>query len=262
MSLNDLDTGMPAEWQQILDDNGITRAEQEEHPDKVLAVVQYFQSQDKPDKQDEDIWQKMQNAGPAYGVRSPSPALLARDMSRENSQEGGARVEPNFDRFANPRAAPAPPQKAAVPRLQAERQAPGPPVRPQELTMPAPLATRTPSPQPHLDRSASQRAPATFPIKPKQLDRANTTRAPTTKQAPPPGGLQMTKSQSSQGRKEKEREKERERDVKAQEQGAPRRRDKRHEKEEAERVIRQLQSICTPGDPNQVYRSLHKIGQG
>lgn len=29
------DTGMPQEWQKILDDNGITRAEQEENPDKV-----------------------------------------------------------------------------------------------------------------------------------------------------------------------------------------------------------------------------------
>lgn len=30
-----VDTGMPQEWQKILDDNGITRAEQEENPDKV-----------------------------------------------------------------------------------------------------------------------------------------------------------------------------------------------------------------------------------
>jgi p21-activated kinase 1 len=30
-----LDTGMPQEWQKILDENGITRAEQEENPDKV-----------------------------------------------------------------------------------------------------------------------------------------------------------------------------------------------------------------------------------
>ena len=41
--------------------------------------------------------------------------------------------------------------------------------------------------------------------------------------------------------------------------GAPRRRDKNKENEE---VIRQLQSICSPGDPNGVYRNLHKIGQG
>jgi p21-activated kinase 1 len=30
-----VDTGMPQEWQQILDDNGITKAEQEQNPDEV-----------------------------------------------------------------------------------------------------------------------------------------------------------------------------------------------------------------------------------
>jgi len=29
------DTGMPQEWQKLLDDNGITRAEQEQNPDQV-----------------------------------------------------------------------------------------------------------------------------------------------------------------------------------------------------------------------------------
>ena len=33
-----IDTGMPQEWQQILDDNGITRAEQEENPEKVRLI--------------------------------------------------------------------------------------------------------------------------------------------------------------------------------------------------------------------------------
>ena len=39
----------------------------------------------------------------------------------------------------------------------------------------------------------------------------------------------------------------------------PRRREKAKENEE---VIRHLQAICSPGDPNHVYRSLQKIGQG
>ena len=30
---------MPQEWQQVLDDNGITRAEQQENPDKVSYNV-------------------------------------------------------------------------------------------------------------------------------------------------------------------------------------------------------------------------------
>ena len=77
---------MPQEWQKILDDNGITRAEQEENPDKVLAVVQYFQNRDQPENQEEELWSKMRNAGPAQG--SESPSLGPREMSRENSREG------------------------------------------------------------------------------------------------------------------------------------------------------------------------------
>ena len=38
-----------------------------------------------------------------------------------------------------------------------------------------------------------------------------------------------------------------------------RRRDKDKENEE---VVRQLRAICSPGDPNQIYRNLTKIGQG
>jgi p21-activated kinase 1 len=39
----------------------------------------------------------------------------------------------------------------------------------------------------------------------------------------------------------------------------PRRRDKQKENEE---TIRQLQAICSPGDPNVIYRGLQKVGQG
>jgi hypothetical protein len=34
------DTGMPQEWQKLLDDNGITRAEQEQNPDQVSQACQ------------------------------------------------------------------------------------------------------------------------------------------------------------------------------------------------------------------------------
>jgi len=74
---------MPQEWQKILDENGITRTEQEENPDKVLAVVQFYQGQDAPNNEDEEVWQKMRNA---HG---------AQPMSREGSRDGGAQ-------FANP----------------------------------------------------------------------------------------------------------------------------------------------------------------
>ena len=114
-----IDTGMPQEWQKILDDNGITRAEQEENPDKVnshsrsplfrsdissqqvLAVVQYFQNRDVPENQEDELWSKMRNAGPSHGVEEPPMTSASREMSRENSHDG-APPSAHVDKFANP----------------------------------------------------------------------------------------------------------------------------------------------------------------
>lgn len=280
---------MPQEWQKILDDNGITRAEQEQNPDKVLAVVQYFQNRDQPENQEEELWDKMRNAGP-HGAEA-SPQLPSREMSRENSRDGLP------SSFANPvsetrlntgsakvqRAAPPPPMKSsggsriAVSRsyslllaltCQADRAPPPPPGRiPAELTKPPRLGGGPPnqSTSSILDRSASHRTPPTHPPKQKTLDRANTTRAPASKESPPQA-LPMGKSHSQQGGPSRQQPQASQPVTRQPTQGkgqqpAPtaRRRDKQKENEE---VIRQLQAICSPGDPNLVYRNLQKIGQG
>ncbi|OWZ61736.1 hypothetical protein AYX15_06082 [Cryptococcus neoformans] len=143
----------------------------------------------------------------------------------------------------------------------------------------------------HLDRSYSQRAPVSG-TKTKLLDRANTTRSPGSNVGIAQGaggskgmgmgmgmGMGLTKSQSQSGHKSRERgdpsrepkdsSKEgssagglsRNQTTRQQQQGAtPRRREK--EKKENEEVIRQLRMICTPGDPNLVYKNFRKIGQG
>lgn len=124
--------------------------------------------------------------------------------------------------------------------------------------------------------------------KTKLLDRANTTRSPGSSVGIAQGaggskgmgmGMGLTKSQSQSGHKSRERgdpsrepkgsSKEgssagglsRNQTTRQQQQGAtPRRREK--EKKENEEVIRQLRMICTPGDPNLVYKNFRKIGQG
>ncbi|WWC91198.1 uncharacterized protein L201_006140 [Kwoniella dendrophila CBS 6074] len=276
-------TGMPQEWQKILDENGITRAEQEENPNEVLAVVQYFKNRDaQQESQEDEVWQKMRNAGPAQTPDSPSlpPKETSISLSREPSSEGGSL---RVDQFANPRAAPPPPAKAGPPRMQAERPPPAPPGRlpPSELTKPARLGPGASSASPsssHLDRAYSQRTPPTHPPKQKPLDRANTTRAPASK-TPPSGSIPLAKSQSQQGQRARpdqgpsgsgsgsgpssaalSRNPTQGGTSRQQQGGAtPRRRDKQKENEE---VIRQLQAICTPGDPNLTYKNLVKIGQG
>lgn len=262
---------MPAEWQQILDENGITRAEQEQNREQVLAVVDYFRNLDS-ESPDDDVWSKMRNAGPAHQFPSsgttPSPQPNSADMSRENSNDGSAYG------YNNPRAAPAPPpvpqqSSSSASRLQSDRPAPSkPPRAAMDMAQPTPQA---PS---QVERSHSQRVPgsgsSTPQAKPKPIDRSLSSRAPPSKGASPP----LHKSLSQSG-KRRDRERERERDAptapsqsaggvsrsqtKGREQGGTRRRDKAKENEE---VVRQLQMICSPGDPNQIYRSLVKIGQG
>ncbi|KAK4683767.1 hypothetical protein P7C73_g6462, partial [Tremellales sp. Uapishka_1] len=265
-------TGMPQEWKELLDENGITRTEQEENPDKVLAVVQYFQGREAPDREEDEVWQKMRNAGPAHGVQSP-PLPSSRDMSRENSDETG-----RGHQFANPRAAPPPPPAKSTsgpPRMQADRPAPSapgrlPPIDPQR----PPKLGQPPAGQslpPALDRSASHRTPPTQPSN-KKLDRSNTTRAPTSQKTSPPHAASLSKSQSqsSRGRASpgapppgsaaanlaRQHTQGKKQEAAA---PTPRRRDKQKENEE---VVRKLQGICSPGDPNKVYRNLQKIGQG
>ncbi len=173
------------------------------------------------------------------------------------------------------RAAPMPPIKTSSgSRILAERPPPAPPGRSGSEMGRPPRAHQPPGGQksPSLDRSASHRTPPTHPPKQKGLDRANTTRAPGSKTSPPQAFL-LAKSQSQEGHQQRARADpglppagtaaaglaRQHTAGKGQHGATPRRRDKTKENEE---VIRQLQAICSPGDPNHVYRSLQKIGQG
>ncbi|WVR09051.1 hypothetical protein IAU60_006112 [Kwoniella sp. DSM 27419] len=273
-------TGMPQEWQKILDENGITRAEQEENPNEVLAVVQYFKNRDVQEDQEDEVWQKMRNAGPSNQPDSPGLPARDREMSREGSGDGSAT---RGDHFANPRSAPVPPgsKSGGPPRMQAERPPPAPPGRlpPTELTKPArlgPGSSGSDVSSPHLDRSYSQRMPPTH-AQQRPLDRANTTRAPASKPISGPGSIPLSKSQSQQGSRPRQDQglghgqgpmpsgsaggalARAQTQGKQQQGGSTRRREKQKENED---VVRQLQAICTPGDPSQVYKNLVKIGQG
>ena len=110
---------MPQEWQKILDDNGITKAEQEQNPDEVsvdrlprafpgrstsrvaddqiLAVVRFFQDREAKGTEngEDEVWEKMGHAGPAHPPQTPTPPT---DMSREHSRE----ALPQMTNFAHP----------------------------------------------------------------------------------------------------------------------------------------------------------------
>nr|ODN78217.1 STE/STE20/PAKA protein kinase [Cryptococcus depauperatus CBS 7841] len=286
-------TGMPPKWQQVLDDNGITQDEQEKNPNGVMAVVQYLKHQDEEQDAEDEIWAKMRNAQLTHGLplqqgqtTPPTPGALTPGVMTP------AGLTPNLEKnefdFKSPRVAPVPPAKAGSTGASTKTHVTATVPRhvPSELTTPAPLSrnsSRSPGGTPlPLDRSYSQRAPPSS-SKTKLLDRANTTRAPTSK-ADALSGIAMSKSQSQNASSRPPHHPHphghptpsapssssvsRSGTQKSGHHGTqggatPRRREqKEKDKKESEEVIRQLKMICSPGDPNTVYRNFRKIGQG
>jgi p21-activated kinase 1 len=57
-------TGLPKEWQQLLQESGISRSEQEKNPQAVMEIVKFYQ------EGRGDVWDKMG----ALGVEQPTGA--------------------------------------------------------------------------------------------------------------------------------------------------------------------------------------------
>ncbi|KDQ26689.1 hypothetical protein PLEOSDRAFT_1057192 [Pleurotus ostreatus PC15] len=134
-------TGLPKEWQQLLQESGISRSEQEKNPQAVMEIVKFYQ------EGHGDVWDKMGNMGPS----TPSAPPGAMDDGLQNPVR---------------RSPPQPPNKKSSVLL---------------TSSPVPTARRAaPSPpsnlSSNLDRSTSQRTP-TKPSRPAEpLNRAQTTR--------------------------------------------------------------------------------------
>ncbi|KAI0704159.1 kinase-like domain-containing protein [Earliella scabrosa] len=260
-------TGLPKEWQQLLQESGISKLEQEKNPQAVMEIVKFYQENNGGNS---SVWDKM---GAVHAPTPPTPVAPSQP-------------KPFDDGFSSPRAAPPPPKKpssSTPPTPVSHRMAPAPP---------------TPA-TPTLDRSTSQRLPQAKPQKPlDQLSRANTTRdrrspgpgqqpshhlshqAPAAPPKPPkssPGSSQTDlQLKSSASVRDREREG---RGPASQPQpsaaaaslqkaaaagtATPRRREKK-EKDVAKEadIVKRLQQICTDADPTKLYRNLVKIGAG
>jgi hypothetical protein len=55
-------TGLPKEWQQLLQESGISRSEQEKHPQAVMEIVKFYQ------EGHGDVWDKLGNVGGTQDV--------------------------------------------------------------------------------------------------------------------------------------------------------------------------------------------------
>lgn len=268
-------TGLPKEWQQLLQESGISRQDQEKNPQAVMEIVKFYQ-----EGVHGDVWDKMG---------------LVESPTKEVEQNGfQSTVSPNLfpacytTDVARQRAAPPPPGKP-LPPISVPSMTPTSPAPTSYRPAPAPPSAVTPS----LDRSTSQRTPQKSSKSSDSLARANTTQNKRTPAQSPGSGLvasgpapkapiKHSPSSSTGDLKHRERERERERDPRAvkQEQpqspavqslakasssaagvATPRRREKKGGDKEFD-IVARLKQICTDADPTRLYRNLVKIGQG
>ncbi|KAJ7281514.1 STE/STE20/PAKA protein kinase [Mycena rebaudengoi] len=234
-------TGLPKEWQQLLQESGISRSDQEKNPQAVMEIVKFYQ-----EGQAGDPWDKLG----AMGAFEPDAN--------------------NNDGFANPRSPPPPPKKSqsqfSPPPPAAYRPAPTPPaaVSP-ALDRSTSQRTPTKAPTKSVERSNTTRTPQqqqqqqqqqqgkpTSPTvgTPKPSPGSSSSDLPlrqpsrTTPAAPSAAAASLAKAAGAGG-------------------ATPRRREKKPaDKDKDSDIVRRLQQICTDADPTRLYRSLVKIGQG
>ncbi|RAK97379.1 mitogen-activated protein kinase kinase kinase kinase STE20 [Aspergillus ibericus CBS 121593] len=160
-------TGLPKEWQRLLQENGISKKEQEEHPQTMVDIMRFYE---KNAQGDDEVWHKFDHAYPQQqSVTSPisAPTSIAGSgsyvpASQRNSPPTSPRFPQNHEgSFENPRAPP------PIPRgPPAGTQAMSPPVggfvpnrAPPKPPTPASMTPARPTPQPPTTGSYSA-APA------------------------------------------------------------------------------------------------------
>ena len=279
-------TGMPKEWQQLLQESGITRQEQERNPQAIMEVVKFYQE---THAQGDQIWDKLGNL-PAQPTPLQAP-----------NTPGFFPGPPPPSSFQASRPAPAPPGSGSGGRKPSIGASGAP------ITGPLPLQPYRPAPTPPstvppaLDRSNSGHTTPKSPAAIDQLVRSKTQRErnsavpdikrpstaqddrrpayatatatgasvpqtsraapapPTgesarTRERPPPGGPAATGGPTPAVAKLQGQH--------AAGQATPRRREKKKDTGNGEDIVKRLQAICTDADPTRLYRNLAKIGQG
>ncbi|KAI9709656.1 MAG: hypothetical protein M1812_007634 [Candelaria pacifica] len=161
-------TGLPKEWQRMIQESGITKIEQEQNPQTVLDIVTFYKDNTEG-KNEDGVWHKFDHARaqdiqpglPPLGPNSPGGVTSSyAAMSSLVSPPASPRFPQNHKgSFENPRAAPPPPIPRSVPtpnhasnspppnhNLVPNRPAPKPPSTPlSPITLPTRSAPRPPS---------------------------------------------------------------------------------------------------------------------
>ncbi|KOS13507.1 serine threonine kinase [Malassezia pachydermatis] len=256
-------TGLPKEWQLLLQRSGITKQEQEQNPQAVMDIVAFYQdtAQDmaSPGGENDHVWTKFH-------------------ANLDDSGESEDWVEPGTALTTTASAAPILLPESVPPPAPPPKALPGVPAassRPAALPMPVPVPVSVPAPGPVAPSGQEASTSAQSAVMPsyRPPDLLQSGKASTTEplvedvvpQAytsnPGPGAAEHLVRTHSQNATRLAAVKQ---DALRPPMGSPvvtRRRTKRSKVNDAE-VLERLRAICMPGDPSKMFYDLHKIGQG
>ncbi|PWN32158.1 Pkinase-domain-containing protein [Meira miltonrushii] len=251
-------TGLPKEWQQLLQNSGISKEDQAKNPQAVMDIVAFYQDVTQNNLEDDSVWRKM-NGGPGHANEGSA------SDSRSESTTGSGVVRSGDGVYEKPRAAPAPPGAAGLNTSQSMRKSSRPP--PTEANKAAaaaaisaggPIPTR-PAPSPGLGAGL-----ATPPMGSGSSPKIGTNKTPSPSGASGKGALSSAsmkvKGSPSGGAEGASVTKSA--STKAPAGAQPRRRDTKKTGMKDHEVIEKLKTICTDADPTKLYRDFEKIGAG
>ncbi|CDR99939.1 hypothetical protein [Sporisorium scitamineum] len=222
-------TGLPKEWQQLLQESGISRQDQEANPQAVMDIVAFYQDATKSeggnDVSDDGF------KGATQPILYEKPRAAPPPPGAMHAKKAGELGSPDLRQPSGSASS------SAEALLKPSRPAPAPGAGPSAKTASPPLGSK-PTSAPRLPDALSTSA-----------SKASAAGA---SPAAANGGASASASSASLAVNK---------NIKGP--GAvPRRRETKKSTIKDSDVIAKLQAICTDADPTKLYRSLQKIGQG
>ncbi|KAG0359526.1 signal transducing kinase of the PAK [Gamsiella multidivaricata] len=236
-------TGLPKEWQQLLQESGISKQDQAANPQAVIDIIGFY-TDSQEGKQNDAVWKKFGHNPADVKASKPSPSSTSSPASSKQSyKDDRSREKPTSPSSPPTRPVYEPPRTPPTPHVAKKTSVSRPadlaPTERRSETLEKIDTDASPISPPAVAPLPSSQAPRLPPPKPKK---------PAHPQAIVPPAKSSPSSTSAPHQTHQQ----------------PKRREKKPEKDSvsSQDVIRRLQAICTDADPTKLYRNLVKIGQG
>lgn len=227
-------TGLPKEWQQLLQSSGISKEDQAANPQAVMDIVAFYQDATQGAAED-DVWRKF---GGAHTHSTAGSGHESRSTTAENSP-----VIRNDGFYEKPRAAPVPPGAQGVSPSMRKTSRP-PPTEASKMGGLDKAKAPRPAPSPRTSPPVSTGGSPKIAAQPAAPPVPGKSSAPSALH-----GVAKTKSDTADK-------------IKAPPGAQPRKRDPKKSAMKDAEVIEKLKTICTDADPTKLYRDFDKIGAG